>query len=301
MINDRLCLGTVQFGLSYGIYNRTGKPSRGEVFKMIDEAVSSGIRYIDTAAAYGNAEEILGEYLSARSGAVHLNIISKLKPNLIEDNDPLASQRVRREVESSLKRLKTDVLEGYLLHTPANFYNQRIIEGLIDCKEAGLIKNLGVSIYEMQEALDAAGSGLVDYIQVPYSVFDQRVKKTDFFQIAKRNKVKVFSRSTFLQGLMLMSAEEVPVHLAVAKTYLGEFDDVLSNHGLTRLEASFLFSYNNPEIDCLVFGVDNLQQLRDDLSIPLKNDAFDECLKELETRFQKIDKSIIFPSLWAQK
>jgi len=301
MKNNRLCLGTVQFGLHYGINNKTGKPSRPEVFRMLDEAVENGIEFIDTAAAYGDAEEILGQYIASANNKDTFKIISKLRPNLIDTEEQNAEKIVMREVEASLKRLKVERLNGYLLHTPANFYNESIINGMIKCKKAGLIENWGVSVYETQDALNAAGSGTVDYIQIPYSVLDQRLNKTDFFKIARENKVTVFSRSTFLQGLFAMEIDEVPPHLEEAKDYLKEFQQIAEKHNLSRMEAAFLFSYKNPNIDFLVFGVDNLQQLKEDIGFAVKPSDFENCLKELQKSFQDISRSIIFPSLWAKR
>jgi aryl-alcohol dehydrogenase-like predicted oxidoreductase len=296
----KLVLGTVQFGLEYGINNKTGKPSRDDVFRMLDLAAAKGIESLDTAAAYGDAEEIIGEYLKSRKGVVDFKIISKLMPNLITEKDEDTESIVEREIKGSLKRLNKECLDGYLLHTPANFYNKGIIDGLIKCKRNGLIKNLGVSIYETQEALDAASSGIIDYIQIPYNVFDQRLNKTDFFEIARKNNVTVFSRSTFLQGLILMDFENIPEHLEIVKGYLGEFDQIISKFNVNRLEASFLFSHKNPNIGYLVFGVDSAEQLLEDIDISQRNVDFDECYDELYNRFLDIEKSIVIPSLWAK-
>lgn len=301
MKNNRLCLGTVQFGMHYGINNKTGKSTRREVFRMLDAAAENGVEFIDTAAAYGDAEEILGEYFSSGKKQDAFKVISKLRPNLIEQDEKRAEEIVKREVEASLKRLKIEKLNGYLLHTPANFYNESIINGMYKCKEAGLIENWGVSIYETQDALRAAGSGIIDYIQVPYSVFDQRLNKTDFFAIAKEKQVTVFSRTTFLQGLFAMEIDEVPSTMEEAKAYLKEFQHLTDKHNVSRMEAAFLFSYQNPDIDCLVFGVDNLEQLTEDFRFAAKPSDIENCLAELRTRFQDISKSVIFPSLWTKK
>jgi aryl-alcohol dehydrogenase-like predicted oxidoreductase len=298
MKDGGLCLGTVQFGMQYGINNRYGKPSRQQVFSMLDQALESGIRYIDTAVAYGDVEELLGEYGVDRK---NLKVISKLKPNLIEDNCPNPEEVVEQQIRDSLKRLRLDSLDGYLLHTPQNFYNKGAVAGLQKCKEQGLISNLGVSIYEERHALDAAGSGLIDYIQVPYSVFDQRLDRTDFFKIAKQNGVRVFARSAFLQGLIMMEDERIPDHLSLARKYLKIFDGIISKYGYSRVQAALLFSYNNPGIDHVVFGVDNIEQLIEDIGIAGRGAEFEPCRAELQRSLLNIEKSIIFPSLWSKK
>ena len=299
-LRKKLCLGTVQFGLEYGINNHTGKPGRDEVFAMLDYALEQGIEYIDTAVAYGNAEELLGEYFNSRKVPSDLKVISKLMPNLIASDRIDAEPLVIHEIQNSLKRLHLNCLEGYLLHTPANFYNPSVMRGLKQAKELGLIKNLGVSIYETQHALDVVASGLVDFVQVPYNIFDQRLEKTDFYSLAQANGVKVFGRAPFLQGLLFMQPEEVPAHLERAKNYLQQFAQIIASHDLQRVEASLLFSAQNPGIDRVVFGVDNMAQLKEDISAISNNSADASCREELKQHFSSMEKEIIFPSLWAR-
>lgn len=302
MINHKLCLGTVQFGLEYGINNKTGKPSEKEVFAMLDLALEKGIEYFDTAAAYGNAEEILGSYFSSRKLQGQVKIISKLHPNLIADDNYQAESIVKNEVNKSLERLQRDYLDGYLLHTPTDFYNPSVMKGLFKVKEEGLIKNLGVSIYETQHALDVVKSGMVDYIQIPYNVFDQRLDKTDFFSIAKANRITIFARSPFLQGLLFMTGAGIPAHLEKARIYLDEFDEIIQKYGLRRVEAALYLSCLNPGNDFVVFGVDNIVQLAENIEVAHHYwDNNSECIEELKNHFRDIKKEIIFPSLWARK
>lgn len=298
MYINKLCLGTVQFGMDYGINNIFGKPGKKDVLNMLDRAIEQGIEYYDTAFAYGDAESLLGEYGVNR---YDVKVITKLKPNLIEDDDPNTVRIVEKEIIQSLHRLKLDNLDGYLLHTPTKFYNERIIEALQQCKHQGLIKNIGVSVYETNHALDVVKSGLVDYIQVPYSVFDQRLDQTEFFSFAKKNNVTVFGRSAFLQGLILMEEHRIPEHLVKAKEYLADFDRIIQEYGFSRIQAAFLFSVTHPGIDYIVFGVDNISQLEEDISISRSSVDFAQCQTELRKYFRTIDKSIIFPSLWAKK
>ena len=298
MSKCKLCLGTVQFGLDYGVNNPNGKPPKTEVFKMLDKALSNGITCFDTAGAYGTAEALLGEYGIKKH---NVKVISKLKPNLIPEDCTNPEAIVEEQVRYSLATIGVEYLDGYLLHTPENFYNKGIMRGLQHCREKGLIKNLGVSIYEVQHALDVVSSEVVDYIQVPYSVFDQRVANSNFFEIARKNNITVFARSAFLQGLILMEQEKVPAHLDMAKEYLTKFDDIIKKYGYSRAQAAFLFTYTHPDVDYIVFGVDNIKQLEEDLELPKYAEGFANCRAELSDSFQNVSKSIIFPSLWARK
>ncbi|NQT66477.1 MAG: aldo/keto reductase [Actinobacteria bacterium] len=141
-MNKRLCLGTVQFGLNYGISNKKGKPLKEDVFEMMDVTIDRGINFFNTAAACGNAEKFLGEYIINRNLKNKISIISKLMPNLIDESCTNPQNIVEDEIKKSLKKINIDILDGYLLHTPTDFYNQGIMEGLEHCKEKSLVKTL---------------------------------------------------------------------------------------------------------------------------------------------------------------
>lgn len=297
----KLCLGTAQFGFKYGISNKIGQPSKEKVFEMLDYAIENDIEYFDTATAYGEAEEIIGEYIKKRRLNKSINIISKLKPNTINEISNDNRKILRDQIEGSLKKLNIEVLDGYLLHTPTNFYDESTIEELLQCKKDGLVKNIGVSIYEVEHALDVVSCEKIDYIQIPYSVFDQRLNNTSFFEIAKKNNVEVFARSAFIQGLILMDNNHIPQNLEIAKDYLKIFDEIIKHHNISRVEAAMLFSYNNSNIDYLVFGVDNLAQLKQNINLINAKINFKECMNQLLANFKNVEKNIIIPSLWAKE
>jgi len=294
----KLALGTVQFGLNYGINNFAGQPERAKSLEMLDYAFNRGIKVFDTAYAYGNAEEILGEFLNANHSGGEVKIISKLKPNIIAESQGEAGAVIRANLEDSLKHLKLDYVDGYLFHTPAYVRDEKLMAIMADLKQQGLVKNIGVSVYEEEDALYAAGLPAVDYIQAPYSIFDQRMDRSGFFQLAKKNGKTVFARSAFLQGLFFLKEEKIPPHLNEAKKYLRELDEIIAPYGLSRLEASWLFALKNEQINYVVFGVDNLAQLKEDLSLAESHKDLSRCWRELKSRFANIEKSIIFPSLW---
>lgn len=294
---NSLCLGTVQFGLDYGINNPNGKPSRQRSLAMLDYAYKRGIRSFDTAAAYGDAEEILGEFIRTRKPEDEIFITSKLLPNIIPENEKDVHGIIKKELKKTLEKLGVQKIYGYYLHTPEYIYNNEIVKALNKCKEEGLVSKIGVSIYEEKDAIFAANLP-VDIIQIPYSFLDQRLNKTDFFEIAKKNKIEVFARSAFLQGLIFMNDEEIPPKLEKARAYLKEFDEIIGKYGLSRQKAALLFSYKNKNIDHVVFGVDNINQLAEDIDMVEENIDFEKCLDELKNKFVNIEKYIIFPSLW---
>jgi len=297
----KLSLGTVQFGLNYGVNNPKGKPTFSESIEILKRGFDQGIRIFDTAYAYGNAEEILKGFLECYKLEKEVKIISKLKPNSIDLNDNVEKQ-ILNSVNETLLRIGVKKIDGYLLHTPAYIYDDEILDGLKKLKERGLVTNIGVSIYEMEDAIYAAKINTIDYIQLPFSIFDQRVLKTDFFKVAKDNGKTIFTRSAFLQGLLFMNDEELPKNLTHAKPYMKKFREIISKHDVSVAEAAMSFVLSNQYVDYLVFGVDNLIQLNENILIYdniLKRSNFG-FMDEIKNAFYSIEESIIFPSLWSK-
>ena len=265
---------------------------------MLDLAYKNGIEIFDTAYNYGDAEEILGEFSESRGVGDKIKIITKLKGNIISESKGEPYDIIAANLDESLKRLKRDYVDGYLFHTPAYIRDEKLVDCFCKLKEQGLVKNIGVSIYEEDDAVYAAKLDVVDYIQVPYSVFDQRLDKTDFFQLAKKNGVTVFGRSAFLQGLFFMPEEKIPAHLENAKGYLKEFDAIIDKYHLSRQQAALLFSLKNDNIDYVVFGVDSARQLQQDIDVSARDRDCEACIAELKAKFSSIEKNIVMPSLW---
>lgn len=297
---NKLALGTVQFGLDYGINNPNGKPTRKKSFEMLNFAYEKGIRIFDTAFAYGDAEEILGEFSQSRNLGEKIKIITKVKPNIISESEckRTAYDIIAENLKESLDKLKRNYVDGYLFHTPDYIKDKKLVGSLCELKKQGLVKNIGVSIYEEKDAIYAAKLDEIDYIQIPYNIFDQRLDKTDFFQLADKNGKMVFARSPFLQGLFFMPEEKIPSYLQNVKVYFKELDKIIAKYDLSRQQAALLFSSKNKNIDYVVFGVDNIKQLKEDISIAEQNVDCEKCLKELDDKFINIEKNIIFPSLW---
>jgi len=302
MENSRITLGTVQLGLDYGVNNLLGKPGLKKSLEILDFAYKNKVYFLDTAFSYGDAEEIIGRFVRSRTIDKPLKVTSKLKPNIFSERllDKNKYKIIRWEIEKSLAKMNLEYLDGYLLHSPQYIYDKEVVSALKKCKKEGLIKNFGVSIYDEKDALYAVTEAKVDYIQIPYSVFDQRLARTDFFKLARLKNVRVFARSAFLQGLVFMKDKDIPSHLKMAKSYLKKFDKIILKYGFSRAQAALLFSLSNCDIDQVVIGVDNLSQLKEDLDIAKSDIDFKNCRDELVSEFRYMKDSIIFPSLWSK-
>lgn len=290
-----MCLGTVQLGMKYGVKNELGRqPTEEESFAVLRAAKKGGIDFLDTASVYGEAETLLGHFGVKQAG---FHVISKLRPWDHQENDKGA---VVSEIEVSLRRLKMQNLYGYMLHRAEDMNCEVVVQGMVTAKKEGLVKHIGVSVYEPEEALRVVQSGIWDMIQIPYNVLDQRLDETDFFELAKKNHVKVFARSAFLQGLLLMAPEQLPPHLQKARPYIEKFRQIVAKNHYVAEEGAMLYSYCHPGIDYVVFGVDTEAQLIKNLEICEKAEICNSCWKELHGAFVNVPREIVVPSLWRQ-
>lgn len=294
----KLCLGMVQFGMDYGINNKRGKPSKENAFYMLDLAIDSGIKKLDTAFAYGNAEELLGEYFTKKRNLQNVEVITKLRPNILDFESGSPQKIVREALCKSLDRMCVSNVDGFLLHTPEYIYNEDILDGLEKVKKEGLTNHIGISIYEIKDGVEAIKTGMIDYIQLPYSVLDQRGMKEGFLKMAKSNGVQVYCRSAFLQGLVMMEPEKIPDYMNKSKEYVNVFDNICKKYEVDKVTALLHFVIDNEYIDYLVFGVDTQEQLIEDIKYAQASDLPKEFYYEIETKLGEVEKSIIFPSLW---
>ena len=300
-----LCLGTVQFGLAYGINNRGGKPEQQRVFAILDRALAAGIDRLDTAAVYGDAETVLGEYIRSRQVAGKLNVVSKLRPDFFDNTykDPVhLQQALQQEVQASLTRLGLERLDGYLLHsaTEEQLRHAGLSEAMQALRQTGLVRETGASLYTPEQAMTALQTGWVDAVQVPYNILDRRLDRADFFG-QNNHRVRpltVYARSVLLQGLLMMRPDEIPPHLTALAPHLRELDEWLASQGVDRLTAAFGFVSRHPGIDAVVVGVDSLEQLEQYLALSTRLADFSTILSAGLARFGEIEPRLLSPNLW---
>lgn len=287
----KLCLGTVQFGMRYGIHNTLGRqPTEEEVFGILDAALDTGICMFDTASAYGTSEELLGRYgLAARGG----QIISKLHPAVEGER-----RDVRNEIQRSLTRLSASRLYCYMLHRTEDLDDASVMDVMEEAKVHGWTDKIGVSIYSPEDAIRAAEDSRIDVIQVPYNVLDQRLDACGFFKRVKEKGKEVFARSTFLQGLLLMSPADAETKVAGSGVYVERFQAMAAEDGFLPREAAMLYALCHPGISYVVFGVDTSVQLNENADLLPRCHTFSATYQKLHGAFRDIDVNILEPQRW---
>lgn len=295
----QLCLGTVQFGMNYGICGQK-KPTLEESCKMLEYAISNGITHIDTAKQYGTAEEVVGHFLKTRKvNRSELFLSTKFQPNRLDNVNSKDYYNVfKAEIGEQLKRLNTDYIDAYLLHSARYVYDDEILSALYRIKEEGYARYVGVSVYETDEAKRGIDSQLVDYIQLPYSIFDQRMKNDNVFLKAENlHNTIIDSRSAFVQGLILMNEEQVPPFLVKAKPIIRKINELSDKYNISKISLALNYVKQTAQISNLVFGVDNIEQLKENINS--FNSTIDmEIMNKIANEFSNIEADIVMPSLW---
>ena len=283
----KLALGTVQFGLNYGIANSSGQVDIEQVQQILNVAQKSGITTLDTAIAYGSSEQCLGQV-----GIDSFHIISKLPP--LPENIEVQTW-VETQIQSSLQRLNIKQLDGLLLHRALDIVGERGVElqqALQDAVEQGLTKAVGISIYDPSELDHILAVWKPDLIQSPLNVFDQRLIQSGWLKKLADLGVRIHTRSTFLQGLLLMPLENIPEYFLPWQEQLQTWHHWCVQQNINPLQAAFAFLNQISEVESIVVGVDTASQLQQILQ---------DSKKQIDIDWQQwaiSDKTLIEPSRW---
>ena len=294
----KLCLGTVQFGMNYGVQGN-GQPHREKVYDMLSYASSHGISVFDTASAYGEAEDVLGDYIrSYPDVSQNMRLVSKLRPDAFREQ-PVSnwSHVVENNAIESLKRLGIGKFEAYLFHNAAYIFNPNAVESMSVIIEKGYADKIGVSIYTPEEAMKALEYTQIGAIQVPYNVFDRRLDKCGFFEKALAQGVNVYARSSLLQGLVMMNPDNLPERVEFAKNYLTEYMRICKQFDISPLSAAIGYVTSKKGIDYVVFGVDNMQQLSEYIEIERQNIP-QGLVETFDLAFDDVEEKLVNPALW---
>lgn len=294
----KLCLGTVQFGQDYGIFGHK-KPSLDYAIDCLDYATQNGIDAIDTAEAYGTALEVVGSFLAKKTIARDKLVISaKLPPKVLNNVAPEQYKSViKAHLVDNLRVLGTDYVDSYIFHESAYVLNPAMVDALASMVQEGLTGKTGAAVYYPNEALECVENPKVTFTQLPYSVLDHRMKNAGVFEKAKTSNCEITARSVFVQGLTLTAANNTPEYLSEAKELLERLDKICDESGFRRVELALAYVKREPIITKLVFGIDTLEQLKEDIEIFYRDipaDVFDE----LDREFAVVREDIVVPTNW---
>ena len=278
-----IVLGTVQFGLNYGISNQTGQTPPNEVSKILNFAWDHGVSTLDTAFSYGNSEKVLGECMEN-----NFKIITKFS---YETNLAI----IEKDFYKSLKLLEQKKVYGLLAHEADSIIKQPKIWDLLQVlKNNGFVEKIGYSLYYPKDLEILLSLGHIpDLIQIPYNLIDRRFEP--YFNELKNKGCEIHVRSVFLQGLFFLDPNQLSDFFNDVKPLI---EDLRQSFQSTEELSAFLIRTSlNSEIDKVVIGVNHLSQLQNivsGLSVPQKQ--FD-----LQVDHFNIDEKIILPFNWPKQ
>ncbi|MCH7372397.1 MULTISPECIES: aldo/keto reductase [Aeromonas] len=243
----RLALGTVQFGLDYGISNRAGQVGDDALDDILTLARQLGIDTLDTAQAYGNAESRLGSRHSA-----DFLLVDKLAPGI------LASE-VAASVDNSLRQLARPRLDGLLLHRGQDT-SPALFERLMDLQRQGKVGKLGVSVYSPDELdLWLSQGNPLQLVQLPANLLDQRFLRSGWLNRLQDMGCEIHVRSLFLQGLLLMQPAMRPAYFQSFAEPLARLDNWHPH--LSPLVKALSLTAALPQVSRFVVGVCHAYEL----------------------------------------
>ena len=289
------CIGTAQFGMPYGIANKSGQPELHETNKIIKCAIENNIIYFDTAQSYEDSETVLGEAFSRLPDVKKIRVISKLSPDLQETS----STTIVESVRSSLKKLNVKSLYGFLAHRVEPIKSDSFLTAIEILKNEELVIKAGVSVYTPEEALCVIEQTEVDILQIPFNILDRRWIDDGILQKAGKNNVQLFFRSIFLQGLIFLNNTDLTKRkMTWAKPYLEQFNKLVSATSLTPMQLSFGILSNISGDNIIIVGVDNLAQLQNNIEHMFNAKLDQTFIEKWWSSIPVFPEKFLNPTLW---
>lgn len=255
----KLVIGSSQLGMKYGILKN--KINHKEIKKIEKLIFNSKIGIIDTADSYGKSEFIIGQ-----SKLRKLKIITKIKlpKNKKKIPENLYNWLLNKFINLK-KKIKKNSIHAILLHNQKDLESRNgknLLESLKKIKKKKIINNIGVSIYEPNDIYKICNMFTPDLIQIPFSIFDTRLLNGNLINFLKKNKIKIFVRSIFLQGLLLNEHKNLKIDKKLV-IKINSFKKWCKEKKISYLKACIHFIKRFKKIDYIVVGFNDADQLKE--------------------------------------
>ena len=292
---SRLTVGTVQFGMPYGVANHTGRPSFETVCDILRVAHEGGVDVLDTAPGYGESEEWIGRALRILGLRERMRVVTKLSPLPGDLSRLQLARQIEAQVAQSLKRLGLERIPLCLFHEEKDI---RYAEELLALKAQGLIEAAGVSLVHPEFGWKALQTPELGAWQLPTNVLDRRFTHSGLTAAAKEAGVAIFVRSVYLQGLILMADAATPPFLREVIPARRRFREIAARFGLPPAELAMRAILSRPDVRSVVIGVETVAQIKDNVALFAKAALPAEVIAALEASDPQLPESIISPPEW---
>ena len=294
-----LSLGTVQLGMDYGIHNANGKPSLETSFRILDAAMAAGINTLDTAAGYGNSEEVIGAWLKTAPAENRPFIVTKAAKLDHSSLDALRAD-LKERVKTSRERLGLSQLPLLMLHNCEDYLCDKENVKLVfeELKASGDILYSGISAYSNHDYGELAASGF-DAVQIPVNIFDWGQIENGGLQKLKDSGMMIFVRSVYLQGLVFQDPETLPAHMAFCKETLVKFRTLCDKYQLSPAVLALSYVLSLPGVTSLVLGSEAVEQVQQNARLLNETVALSPAqMAEIRENFLNTDIKVLNPGLW---
>ena len=256
-MKSEIILGSANFNQIYGITKNF--INKKEIKRSFNLALKNNIRIIDTSPLYSKSEKIIG--LLNNDKFKIISKIPKIPRNIKKKN---IKKWVKLKVSNSLKNLKIKKFECLLLHNVDSLLSKNgneIYKNIKNMKRIGLTNKIGISIYDFNILDKILKKFKFDLIQAPFNILDQRLVTTGWLKKLKKRKIKVYVRSIFLQGILLLKHNQLPEKLKKLNKNLIIWENWLKKNKFKPLQVCISFVLNQRQLDGIVVGYNNKNQL----------------------------------------
>lgn len=312
----RLTLGTAQLGMGYGVANTRGHLSELEAFRVLDAAIEHGVRSLDTAPAYGDAEARIGAWrarvggrVGARvGGRVELCITTKVGALPADVAAGQLEAHVAAVVEGSLRRLAADGIDFLLLHDAGDLrrFGDALVSAMLAVRARGLVGAIGVSTYTPADVELVLRTPALTAAQVPLNMLDRRLVDSGLLRALADRGVTVFARSAYLQGALSLRA--LPPRLAALQPWLEALRTIGARHGVDPTRVAISWCARQAGVTSVVVGAESAEQVAENAALLQRHvserDArfdtdFDAKFDaELAAAFAHVPVEVLDPSRW---
>jgi len=294
-MKKEIIVGTAQFGMNYGVTNVKGKVKKNEVLSILNLASELGIKTLDTSQAYGDAEDLIGGSDFIKNN-FKINTKITFDENEINSKYPLSSMDKR--LKKSFKSLGIYNLNSLMIHNGANLNINSL--GLIDwfknCKKRKIIKSFGASIYHDTFLPEEILSEL-DFVQIPFSLFNSEVKKNGIIKSCLQNNIKIHVRSIFCQGIILCEVDKLPLWCDQKdREFLKKIKRLSMDSNISMIDLACSYVQREDWVDSIVIGLTSKKELIEILNSFERRVSFDfEKLKQLS---KNLSQKLLDPRRW---
>jgi aryl-alcohol dehydrogenase-like predicted oxidoreductase len=259
---SRLALGTVQFGLDYGVTHDGGRVAESEIRKILADAQAAGIDTLDTAAGYGDSEDVLGRIDAGRSFRIITKTIASGAATI---SDP-GNDRIEARFFQSLEKLAIPSVDGVLVHAVGDLLapsGDKLWKRMESWRAQGLVQRIGISVYDRAETDAVLARFSPDLVQLPLNALDQRLLRDGTMKRLTNRGIAIHVRSLFLQGLLLQDPAHCPARLSQTLPLLKNWWFTCHDRDVSPLAAALGFGLDIPGIERIVVGVHSAAHLRE--------------------------------------